>query len=144
MFHKSPDERLSVWSDFRKELDTIDNPLTSLVEFWNNAPRVIHNHKIDPYNAKSWPTPWDLIVENKYDDFTLALMMAYTLKLTKKYQNDKIEVRTMVDSSKTKLYNLVYVNDEDVLNYERASAIKAQLVDESLYLENVVDIIFPR
>jgi hypothetical protein len=108
------------------------------------APLVIHNHKVDPYNPSSWPTPWDLIVENKYDDFTLALMMAYTLKLTNKYNNDKIEVRTMVDSTKTRLYNLVYVNDTDVLNYERATAIKAQYIDESLYLENIVDVVFPR
>ena len=144
MFHKSPDERLSAWSEFRKELDTLDDPLTALAQFWNNAPMVIHNHKIDPYNPKSWPTPWELIVENKYDDFTLALMMAYTLKLTKKHNNDKIEVRTMVDSAKTKLYNLVYVNDLDVLNYEPAIAIKAQYIDNSLYLENIVDIVYPR
>lgn len=144
MFHKSTDERLSDWSNFRKELDNLSDPLTALAEFWNDAPLVIHNHKVDPYNPKSWPTPWDLIVENKYDDFTMALMMAYTLKLTKKFNKDKIEVRTMVDSKKTKLYNLVYVNDEDVLNYERSAAIKAQTIDESLYLENVIDIIFPR
>jgi hypothetical protein len=144
MFHKSPDERLSEWSEFRKNLDTLDNPLTELAEFWSNAPLVIHNHKVDPHNPKSWPTPWDLIVDNKYDDFTVALMIAYTLKLTKKYNNDKIEVRTMVDSSKTKLYNLVYVNDTDVLNYERAAAIKAQYIDDSLYLENIVDVVFPR
>lgn len=144
MFHKSPDERLSEWSEFRKNLDTLDNPLTELAEFWSTAPLVIYNHKVDPYNSKQWPTPWEMIVENKYDDFTLALMMAYTLKLTKKYNNDKIEVRTMVDSSKTRLYNLVYVNDTDVLNYERATAIKAQYIDDSLYLENIVDIVFPR
>jgi len=144
MFHKSPDERLSEWSEFRKNLDTLDNPLTTLAEFWSNAPLVIHNHKVDPYNARDWPTPWELIVENKYDDFTLALMIAYTLKLTNKYNNDKIEVRTMVDSTKTRLYNLVYVNDTDVLNYERATAIKAQYIDESLYLENIVDVVFPR
>lgn len=144
MFHKSPDERLSDWSEFRKNLDTLDNPLTELAEFWSNAPLVIHNHKVDPYNSKSWPTPWELIVENKYDDFTLALMIAYTLKLTRKYNNDKIEVRTMVDSTKTKLYNLVYVNDVDVLNYKPATSIKAQYIDESLYLENIVDVVFPR
>jgi hypothetical protein len=144
MFNKSTDERLSDWSNFRKELDTLNDPLTELAKFWNNAPLVIHNHKIDPYNPKSWPTPWDLIVENKYDDFTVALMMAYTLKLTKKYSNDTIEVRTMVDSKKTKLYNLVYINDVDVLNYECGAPVKSEKIDESLYLENVINIIFPR
>jgi hypothetical protein len=144
MFHKSPDERLSDWSNFRKELDNLNDPLTALAEFWNDAPLVIHNHKIDPYKPKSWPTPWDLIVENKYDDFTVALMIAYTLRLTKKYKNDTIEVRTMVDSKKTKLYNLVYVNNVDVLNYERAAVVKVQQIDENLYLENLINIIFPR
>lgn len=144
MFQKSPEERLTRWSDFRKELDHTSDPLNSLAEFWSQAPLIIHNHNIDPYNHRSWPTPWEIIVENKYDDFTLALMMGYTLKLTKKFNNDKIEVRTMVDSNKTKLYNLVYVNEEEVLNYDRFAAIKPQDIDTSLYLENLVEVIFPR
>lgn len=144
MFHKSPEERLTLWSDFRKELDHISDPLNTLAEFWSTAPLVIHNHNIDPYNYKSWPTPWDIIVQNKYDDFTLALMIGYTLKLTKKFNNDKIEVRTMVDSAKTKLYNLVYVNDATVLNYDRFTSVNIRDVDQDLYLENLVDIVFPR
>jgi len=144
MFHKSPDERLSEWSEFRKKLDTLDNPLTALAEFWSTAPLIMHNHKVDPYNCQSWPTPWQLIIDNKYDDFTLALIIAYTLRLTNKYNNDKIEVRTMVDSSKTKLYNLVYVNDTNVLNYQRDHAVEAHNIDNSLYLENLIDIVFPR
>jgi len=144
MFKKSPEERLTMWSDFRKELDYIDNPLTSLAELWATAPLVIHNHKVDPYNPKSWATPWEILVENKYDDFTLALMMGYTLKLTKKFNNDKIEIRTLVDQSKTKLYNLVYVNDESVLNYVPNTVVKAQDIDGSLYLENLVEIVYPR
>lgn len=144
MFHKPPDERLSEWSNLRKSLDHHSDPLTAVAEFWQGAPLIIHNHKIDPYNPKSWSTPWDLIVENKYDDFTLALMIAYTLKLTKKFANDKIEVRTLVDSNKTRLYNLVYVNDIYVLNYERCGSVDSQLIDSTLYLENIIDVIFPR
>jgi hypothetical protein len=144
MFDKSPDERLSDWSEFRKELDSLDNPLTHLSEFWANAPLVVHNPAIDPYNPKSWPTPWEILYDNKYDDFTLALMMGYTLKLTKKFNDHRIEVRTMVDSSKTKLYNLVYVDDKDILNYDRHIVTTSQEIDNELYLENIVEIIFPR
>jgi len=143
MFNKSPDERLSDWSDFRKELTTSEDPLETLANFWSAAPRIIHNPKIDPYNPKSWPTPWELIYENKYDDFTLALMMGYTLKLSDRFKNDKIELKTMVDSQKTRLYNLVYVNETDVLNYESGS-IKAQDLDSELYLENIIEIVYPR
>lgn len=144
MFNKSSDERLSDWSDFRKKLATDSDPLNSLASFWSNAPRIIHNPKIDPYNPKSWPTPWELLHENKYDDFTLALMMGYTLKLSERFKDDNIEVKTMVDSQKTRLYNLVYVNETDVLNYEPAGSVKAQDLDSELYLENIVEIVYPR
>jgi hypothetical protein len=144
MFQKSPDERLSEWANLRKKLDRVSDPLMVATTFWDAAPRVIHNHKIDPYNHKSWPTPWEIIVENRYDDFTLALMIGYTLKYTNKFENERIQVKTMVDCNKTKLYNLVFVNDCEVLNYCRDGVIKAQEIDESLYLENVVDIVFPR
>lgn len=144
MFQKDTDERLSEWSQFRKGLDNDSDPLKSVTAFWSSAPIIIHNHKIDPYYPKSWPSPWEIIAENKYDDFTLALMIAYTLKLSNRYKDQSIQVKTMVDYSRTKLYNLVFVNDEDVLNYSRECSVKAYEVDESLYLENIVDIIFPR
>ena len=144
MFHKSPEERLSAWSEFRKKLDTHSDPLESLADFWSAAPMIVFNHNIDQYNSKSWPTPWEIIVANKYDDFTLALMIGYTLKLTNKFNNNRIEVRTMVDSAKTKLYNLVYVDDVNVLNYDRYKVVTSQEIDDALYLENMVDIVFPR
>lgn len=144
MFHKSLEERLSLWSEFRKNLDVVPDPLKSLSEFWSTAPMVIYNHNIDPYNYRSWPSPWEILAENKYDDFTLALMIGYTLKLTKKFNSNKIEVKTMVDSTKTKLYNLVYVNDDVVLNYDRFDTVNASDIEDLLYLENLVEIIFPR
>jgi len=144
MFNKTPEQRLSDWSDFRKKLTTDQDPLNSLADFWSNAPRIVHNPKIEPYNPKSWPTPWEIICENKYDDFTLALMMGYTLKLSDRFKNDKIEVKTMVDSTKTRLYNLVYVNETSVLNYEPAGSVDAHKLDDELYLENIVEVVFPR
>jgi len=144
MFNKSPEERLSAWCEFRQKLNSENDPLNSIAEFWAQAPLIIHNHKIDPYNPKSWPTPWEILHENKYDDFTLALMIGYTLKLTKKFGNASVEVRTMVNPTKTKLYNLVYVDNTTVLNYDRYNAVEMEKVDESLYLENLVNIVFPR
>lgn len=144
MFQHDTDERLSEWSQFRRGLDQDSDPLKSVINFWANAPVIIHNHKIDPYNPKSWPTPWEIIADNKYDDFTLALMIAYTLKLSNRYKDYSIQVKTMVDYSRTKLYNLVFVNDDDVLNYSREDVVKSKQIDESLYLENIIDIVFPR
>ena len=144
MYKKTPDERLSEWAELRKELPTLDDPLTSVIEFWADFRTIIHNHNVNPHHPADWPTPWEIIYENKYDDFTIALMMAYTLKLSESFKNSKVEVRTMVDSAQTRLYNLVYVDDNDVLNYESSRAVKAHELNNSLYLENLVEVVFPR
>lgn len=144
MLQKNTDERLSEWSELRKSLDLDLNPLQSVNDFWSKVPVIIHNHKIDPFNPKSWPTPWEIIADYKFDDFTLALMIGYTLKFSNRYKDHKIQVRTMVDYDKNQLYNIVVINDDDVLNYSRENAVKANELKQSLYLENIVDIIFPR
>lgn len=145
MFDKlSIDERLSAWLNFRKGLESDSNPFNSVAEFWSLAPLIVHNTKIDPYNSKSWPTPWDIISRNKYDDFTIAVMMGYTVKLTERFSKDFVVVKTMVDHSKKQLYNLLYINEEDVLNYKKHLSVKIHDIEEDLYLENSIDIIFPR
>jgi hypothetical protein len=144
MFNKSPDERLSEWKKLRESLDHSNDPLTDLSEFWSNAPLTAFNHTIDQYNSKSWPTPWEIIAENRYDDFTISLMMAWTLKLTTKFANSRIDLRTMVDEHRTKLYNLVYIDNDIVLNYDKWKSIKSQEITESLLMENLVDIEKPR
>ena len=144
MFQKSSEERLSEWKTLRVNLDKSSDPLTLLSEFWSHAPMIPYNHHIDQYNFQSWPTPWDIIVENKYDDFTVALMMAQTLILTEKFANSRIEVRTMVDETRTKLYNLVYVDDTTILNYDKWKSITSQDIPETFFLENSIDIVRPR
>jgi len=140
MFNKSPEERLSIWAEFRKTLNHCDHPFDDVSVFWQDSPRILFNHRVDPFNKKSWPTPWEIIVENRYDDFTLALMMGYTLKFTEKFKNSKIEIKTMVDYSKTKLYNLVFVDDEYILNYDKNNAVKAADIDQELYVENNINV----
>jgi hypothetical protein len=144
MFHKSPDERLSAWKSLREQINESDTPLEAVAEFWSDVPLISYNHLIDQYNPKSWPTPWEIIVENRYDDFTLGVMIGYTLKLTEKFANSKIEVRTMVDESRTKLYNLVYIDNNMVLNFDKWQAITAEKIPNSFLLENLVDISMSR
>lgn len=139
MFNKEVDERLQEWSDFRKSLDHIENPFEAVSEFWYSAPKITYNYKVDPYNFKSWPTPWEMIVDNRYDDFSLALMIGYTLKFSNKFKDHNIQIRTMVDKLRNKLYNLVFVNDEVVLNYSD-TVVNANDIDENLYLDNLVEI----
>jgi len=143
MFNNSVDDRLSSWATFRKELSTSATPLEDVWEFWRPAPYIPYNHKIDPYNQKSWPTPWDMIVENKYDDFTKALMIGWTILLTDRFKTSKIEIKTLVNDQKTCYYNIVCVDDDWAINYNDNGPVPINNLPGSIFIENLVELKSP-
>lgn len=140
MFSQTVDERLSAWVSHRETLDNTGDPLNELCEFWKKAPFLPYNRKIDPFNKTAWPTPWEIIVENRYDDFTKALMMAWTLRYTKKYQDSKIEIKTLADNQKKCYYNVVCVDDQWVLNFDDLGPVGIEKIPDSFYLENLIEL----
>lgn len=138
MFSQSPDERLSMWREFRTSLEESSDPLLDVIQFWSPAPFIAYNHKVDPYNQRSWPTPWEIIIENKYDDFTKALMIGWTLKYTERYSKSNIQLRTIVDNAKNLAYNVVLVDEKWVLNYDDNQPVDLANVPDSFRLENLV------
>lgn len=144
MFNLSVDERLAEWANHRRRLDEIEDPLQEVWDFWHQAPFVPHNRNIDPYYQKSWPSPWEIIAENLYDDFTKTLMIGWTLKLTKKFKDSRIEIRTLVDSDRRRQYNLLYIDEEWVINYNDNGPVRAPEIIGSFRLENLVEVNTPR
>lgn len=144
MFNLPVDERLTEWINHRQKLDEVEDPLQEVWDLWHNAPFVPHNRKIDPYFQRNWPSPWEIILDNKYDDFTRALMISWTLKLTKKFRDSKIEIRTLVDTVHPREYNLVYVNDVWVINYSDNGPVPANKILGPFRLENLVEVATPR
>jgi hypothetical protein len=144
MFNQPVDSRLTEWIDHRKQLDNAEDPLQEVWDFWHLAPFTPHNRNIDPYYQKSWPSPWEIIEENKYDDFTKALMIGWTLKLTKKFKDSKVELKTFVDQERTREYNLIYVDDNWVINYSDNGPVEVDIVPDSIRLENIVEVGRPR
>lgn len=144
MFNQPIDERLTEWINHRQQLETAINPMQDVWDFWHVSPFTPHNRNVDPYFQKSWPSPWEIIEHNKYDDFTRALMIAWTLKLTTKFKNSKIEIRTLVDKLYSKQYNLVCIDDTWIINYSDNGPTPFLELDESLRLENLIEIHTPR
>ena len=144
MFEKSVEDRLTAWAALRAELETSDDPLAATWEFWRHAPYIHYNNKIDPFNRRSWPTPWEIIIENKYDDFTKVLMIAWTLKLTAKFKDSKIEIKTYTDAHRSRQYNLVFIDDEFVINYTDNGINTPSDIPESFQLENLIEVQRPR
>lgn len=144
MFNLPVDDRLTEWINHRQKLDEVEDPLQEVWDFWHQAPFIPHNRKIDPYFQRNWPRPWEVILDNKYDDFTRALMISWTLKLTKKFKESKIEIRTLVDTVHPREYNLVYVNDVWVINYSDNGPIPASDISGPFRLKNLVEVATPR
>jgi hypothetical protein len=144
MFDLNEDDRLSAWSELRKHIDTCHDPLQAVTNFWAHTPFVGHNHKIDPFYQASWPTPWEIIVDNRYDDFTKAVMMGYTLLLTDKFKNSEIQIKTLVDTEFKRLYNIVCVDNTWVLNYDDRAVLRVDNIPSLYSLENLVELKRPR
>jgi len=144
MFNLPADDRLSAWARLKQDLETSTTPFEDVVKFWSDAPFIPYNKNVDPFNQRDWPTPWDIIVENRYDDFTRALMMANSVKLTNRFKDLSISIETRVDSSQNKSYNIVIINEESVLNYIDNEVVNYQNLPVSFLLENLIELNGPK
>ena len=140
MFNQSVDQRLTHWLNLREKLEQSNSPFVEVWEYWQPAPFIPYNNKIDPYYQASWPTPWEIIVDNKYDDFTKSLMIGWSLKLTERFKNSKIEIRTLVDNSKNSIYNVVIVDDRIAINYDDNGPTDASIIPDYFSIENLVEL----
>lgn len=144
MFDLDTDSRITIWVDHRKSLDCSNDPLQDCWEFWKPAPFIPYNRLVDPFFQRSWPTPWEIIAENKYDDFTRALMISWTLKLTERFKNSKIEIKSFVDSSLLRQYNCVFINEDWILNYNDYTPIHSSKLSKDINWENLILVDRPR
>lgn len=140
MFKLSADDRISSWATLRAQLETCEDPLQLTIDFWNDAPFIPYNRRVDPFNPRSWPTPWEIIVENQYDDFTKSLMMAYSLKFTQRFKNSAIELRTYVDKVKNLNYNIICVDDLWAINYKDNEPVLLKNLPDSFLVENLIEV----
>ena len=65
-------------------------------------------------------------------------MIAWTLKLTDRFNKSVIVVKTYVDKSKSRQYNIVCVDDTWAINYSDNGPVTIENIPESCLLENIV------
>ena len=76
MFDKQFEERMSLWREFRKTLETTPDPIQDTIDFYNKAPMC--SIAADPFTPSTWPDPWELLQENNYCPFVKILAICYT------------------------------------------------------------------
>ena len=128
MFKSFGNERLTEWRQFRQQLEVSDNPLQDVVDFWGNAPFV--NRYLNPDNPKTWPDPWHLILDDKYDDLGVALGMYYTVKLTQRFMNTHSEIHSSMLPTDREPRFILVIDNKWVLNWEYKTVINTENLPE--------------
>jgi len=122
----STDSRISQWREFRTQLEVSKDPWQDTQDLWNRAPVI--GRGLDPWNSQLWPTPWELIKENRYCPVGIPLMMGWTMKLTTRFSDIPILIKICIDHTQQRYYNLCYVGDK-VLNYNDKVVNELELTD---------------
>jgi len=135
MFDKNYEDRLAVWSDFRQALEDSQDPYQDVINFYQPAPTVsIH---CDPFDQDRWPTPWELILENQYCDFSRVLGYCFSLQLTERFSGSNFEIHITTSEEKPYLYLLI-IDNKTVLGYNESmpvayNDIKSVLESQVIY-----------
>lgn len=119
MFDKSYVERIKAWRSFRLTLEETISPFEDTIEFWNNAP--LSSIAADPYDKTTWPTPWEMIEENRYCDFTKILAIYYTLQLTDRFSSSRFEIHITLDEKESVIRYLLFVDNLTIGYYYNKS-----------------------
>ena len=107
MFCKKYEDRFLAWSEFRQNLETSNSPIQDVIDLYSTAPTVsIHT---DPWDNSMWPTPWELVKENQYCEFSTVLGMCYSLQLTERFSQDQFEIHIVIDRKNSSTHYLLYV-----------------------------------
>lgn len=134
MFNKKYDDRLRHWSEFRSRLETSESPIQDAIDFYTNAPLV--SIMVDPYDKDTWLDPWQLLLENKYCDFSIILGILYTLKLTDRFSNEDFEIHIITNKEKSEVKYLLYIGNI-IVGYDRTKPVFAEEIPNNLKTEKV-------
>lgn len=134
MFHiHKYEDRLASWQEFRESLETVDNPLQSVLDYYDQAPRVSIN--TDPWDNATWPDPWELIHENQYCTFCTVLGMCYSLQLTERFNDSNFEIHIGIDRKKSRTVFLLMI-DDIVIGWNEGLVNKLEL-PKTLQIEKI-------
>lgn len=118
MFDRKYEDRLTIWSCLRQDLEQSNDPYQDVIDFYNMAPRV--SIATDPWDETRWPDPWELVFENQYDDFLTVLGQCYSLQLTDRFSGSSFEIHIGIDREKSRTCYLLIINKTIVIGWNES------------------------
>lgn len=135
MFAGPFEKRLSEWNQFKKQLEHDPEPFWAVQRVYDDASITMRSS--DPWDSDTWPDPWTLIKENDYDEFLVALGIAYTLILTERFQDEPISI--MIGRSADTSIQYVVLVDGYYINWNRTVYSEDQ-IPETLTVEKLYNV----
>jgi hypothetical protein len=131
MWNMRSEDQLKEWRTFRSHIGDLsfDEAVKETVHLWSYAPFV--NHYLDHMDPLTWPSPWDLLLDNRFDDTAKALGMLYTLYLSPHGKDHKFEF--IIADSTLERYNLVQIDEgKYVLNFVFNEVISKEQLEKEV------------
>ena len=113
-------ERITQWREFRNTLEECEDPFRRTLKFWERAP--VTNKHLNQHNSQEWPTPWELLKQNRFCPVGIPLMIGYSLKLTTRFSQVPVLIKISIDIKSQRYYNLVEV-ENTIIDYENRSIV---------------------
>lgn len=126
MFDLHGINRLAAWRQFRDSLESSKTPFEDIIDFWSKA--LFVNDYLNQKSPNTWPDPWKLILDGKFDRLGLALAMLYTIKLTERFSQTSGEIYTSLSLKNQKTNFVVVIGNETALNLEYKEIIALKLL----------------
>lgn len=115
MVDKNYYQRLKIWQQLRKTLETCTNPIQDVIDFFDRLPT--SSIAVDPDKQSTWPSPWLLIEENIYCRFLKTLGICYSLQLTERFSSSNFEIHIGVDEKINDLVYKIIIDTQSISSY---------------------------
>ena len=101
------EQKVKLWKNLRVNLESHPRPFSLLTQFTSTLKT--SSRKDSPWDPKSVIHPWNLIENNSFTEYEIALLTCYTLQLTDRFCLAEVEIHISKD--------LVYLDKSIVLGY---------------------------
>ena len=121
------EETLQSWVQLRHDCENkpLEEQLNQIAKWWGHAPRI--NYAIHWQDKENWPTPWELLADNKYDELAIALGMSYTILMLENI-NATVELAHAKDNIASDNYIVLVDKRKYILNYDPWTAVNTEQI----------------
>ena len=130
------EQRITHWRDFRESLTQSTTPLQDIADLWKTAP--VTERNLDPWSSQRWPTPWELLEENRFCPVAIPLMMGWTAKLSTRLSTSDVLIKLYIDHTEQRYYNVCMV-DNNLLNYKQ-EVVKVEDLQGTMHCQYSTDL----